>query len=195
VFASLWRLLLLPVIGLCLMLLLAVFLYQHTYPTWQERQAEYEQAVQQTQAAMVAWQHWQDWQAISPQVLTRYLGLQTSGQWGEQSRLTWLKEIENRQHTGISQMSLQFSSREALAPETVIGLNIPPLTVRVERLQVKAVARHEWHALNWVRLLDQQLLPTSLLQSSEWQLLAENDGHKEGMVALTCTWILMEMTE
>jgi hypothetical protein len=96
-------------------------------------------------------------------------------------------------------MKLQFSARQALTPEQIANWQHVPLNVSVETLQIEAIARHEWHGLAWIQRVDQEVIPTGLLQSCEWHKREEQEvlipNTKEGSMRFICRWLVMEITE
>jgi hypothetical protein len=110
----------------------------------------------------------------------------------------WIQQLEKLAQDKVQVMQMNFSERQALSAQRVVGFEEPPLRLAVETLEAELIARHEWHALSWLQTLDNVVLPTSLLQSCDWQLQKRNQQAEPvfvGLVAMKCRWLLMEIQE
>lgn len=177
---------------------MVAMLAQGYFSQWQTRMQDLSQLqarITQTQANQ---QEQRSWQSLSPTMIVGYQGLQVSGQWGKQSRLTWIQRLEALAQDKVKVEQMTFSARQPLSDQRVVGWGTIPLRIMVETLEAEVVARHEWHALSWLQTMDREVLPTALLQSCDWQLQEGNQPATPsfvGLIAMKCRWLIMEMEE
>ena len=134
------------------------------------------------------------WQTLSDDRLMRYNGLQRSGQWGDQSRLSWLEKLEQLPRDSVTPTSFSFSERQALSPSRVAGWGNIPFKIETETFQAEVIAKHEWHGLLWLQIMDRLVFPTALLQSCDWKLKTDGDI-THGLIHIKCRWLILEIKE